>query len=422
VKARHLCWIPAVLAMLGCDAASPDAVVRLRQIFAERPAVADADNAFLDVFGFAATAGIDPHELGARRIAWLDKLNVDPKSAGTDPGIPGLRMNDHRSQALEQVIDACRAAIARACGSALDRVRGDAVLTDIEPLLLARYDVLLGRTGWRETETPFAQTTLPSFEGAMEAQRLMLIRLRNAAAAGDVEKIRATLNRDLTFWRMVLTSSDFLLSKMIALAAIRQHFGLGSYVLHELPPERVVAAIPAQWRVEFSDAERSLLRPMAGELILAEQMLKVGYQEDDSAQAPLDRLVDRIATRKTRQPRISEVADYFLAAAQDFQAPLTEYEAVSAKLRSKFERSDVEWDISQYALRVGSAEGMRRAALLTAELRGQSVPVAGLAQKLAESPLRNPYNAKPFEWDAADQAIVFIGPESRKYKRQAYPY
>jgi hypothetical protein len=433
VKFRRLRWIPpviAVLALLGCDAPPPDPVVRLKQVFAERPAVADADNAFLDVFGFAAPAGTDPHELGVRRLAWLEKYNVDRRSAGADPGMPGLNMKAHRSQALEQVIDACRAAIARACGSALDRVKGGATLSEIEPLLLDRYQVLLGRTGWRETGTPYAETTLPSYEGAIEAQRLMLIRLRNAAAAGDVEKVRAMLSRDLTYWRMALASSDFLLSKMIALAAIRQHFALGSYVLRDLPADRVMGVVPAQWRVAFSDAERSILRPMSGEIRLAEQMFQAGggsgpesdYSGDaGQSRAPLDRLVNRMA-QKVRQPKFRDVADYFLSAAEGFQAPLPEYEAVSMKLRSRYASSDVAWDLSQYAMRIGSAEGMRRAALLTVELRSQSVPVAELSAKLKDSPLRNPYTGQPFDWDEADQAIVFIGPESRKYKRQAYPY
>lgn len=421
----------AVLAILGCDAPPPDPVVRLKQVFAERPAVADADNAFLDVFGFGGLAGTDPHTLGAQRIAWLEKFQADPKGAGADPGIPGLHMTPHRSQALEQVMGACRAAVARACGSALERARGVAPLSDIEPLLLARYDVLLGRSGWFEIGTTYPNAPLPTYEGTIEAQRLMLIRLRNAAVAGDVAKVQATLTRDLAFWRRVLVSSDLLLSKMIAIAAIRQHFALGSYVLRDLPADRVMEAVPVQWREEFSDAERSMLRAMAGELVLVEQMMRSGggsgtgfadSADGEGARSPLDRLANRLAGHDSRQPRLGDVADYYLSAAEEFRAPLRDYAATLEKLRGKYERSALGSDVGQYAIRVGSAEGMRRAALLTVELRSQLIPSAGLSDKLKASPLRNPYDGQPFEWDAADEAIVFISPESRKYRRHAYPY
>lgn len=409
--------------MLGCDAPPSGAVVRLRQVFAERPAVADADNAFLDVFGFSGPAGVDPHELGARRVAWFEKLLADPKNAGADPGMPVLDLKSYRSQAYDQVIDACRAAFARACGSALDRVKGEAPLSDIEPLLLARYEVLLGRRGWYEVGMTYPNAPWPPYEGAIEAQRLMIIRLRNAAAAGDVEKVRAALTRDLAYWRMVLASSDLLISKMIALAGIRQHFSLGSYVLRDLPAERVLEAMPAQWREEFTEGERSMLRVMAGEFVLIEQQMRaVDSGDSKETESAFERLMETPGRRRVRQPKLGDVADYYLSAAEGFRAPLREYEAVEASLRGKYKRSALDWDVGQYALRVGSAEGMRRAALLTAELRSQSVPVAELPDRLKNSPSRNPYDGKPFAWDAADLAIVYIGLESRKYRRQAYPY
>ena len=213
-------------------------------------------------------------------------------------------------------------------------------------------------------------------------------------------------------------------------AAIRQHFAFGSYVLRDLPADRVMEAVPAQWRAELTDGERSMLRAVAGELLLTEQMLRSGNESevedfdsvDEASQSPLDRLVGDLAVRRPRQPRLGDVADYYLSAAEGFRAPLSEYETVSANLRGKYKRSGLGLDVGQYALRVGGAEGMRRAALLTAELRSQSIHVAELAGRLKDASLRNPFNGQPFVWDAADHAIVFDVPEWRKYRRQAYPY
>jgi hypothetical protein len=405
----------AAMALLACNARTTDSVVRLKQVFAERPVVADADNAFLDVYGFLSPADADAHEVGARR--------AKAKSASADPKKPAFDTKEQRSQALSQVVDACRAAIARACASALERVKGEAPLSGIEQLLLARYEVLLGRRGWSEIGVTDPMAPRVTYEGAIEAQRLFLIRLRNVAAAGDAAKVRAALGRDIAFWRMVLSSSNMLVSKMIALAAIRQHFTFGSFVLRDLPPERATEAIPAQWREEFTLQERSMLRALAGEIMFAEKVMQAGEGRMLVSPDPEPGGVfDKLAHRKNREPKLDEIADAYLSAAQAFQAPLHEYEAVAAKVHAEYARSRAGWDVSQYAERVGSAEGMRRAALLTVELRSQSVPVAGLPERLNSSPLRNPYNGQPFTWDAADQAIVFIGPEQRDNKRQAYLY
>jgi len=419
----------AVVAVTSCSSSQPDSMATLKKVFADRPTVAEADNGFLDVYGFAAPDGVDPHELGARRVEWVEKFGVDPESAGDDPGKPGLDVKGSRSQALRQIISACRAAAARACGSALDRVKGNVPLSDIEPLLLARYEALLARRGWYEIGTAIPNAPIPSYEGTMEAQRLLLIRLRDAAAAGDAEKVRSTLSRDLAFWRTMLVSSDILISKMMAVAGIRQHFSLGSHLLRNLAADRVTEAIPAQWHEEFSAEELSMRRPMAGEIVLAEGFYKESegtfdemVDTDDEVQDPVDRLVNRVARVGYRGPTLGVIADYYLAAAEVFHAPLSEYEAAAANLTSKYPRSKVGLNIGQYALRIGSAEGMRRAALLTAQLRSQSVPMAEVENRLRESPLRNPFNGQPFVWEYADQAIVYTGPEHRKFRRQAYLY
>lgn len=419
----------AVIALTSCGPASPDAEATLRKMFADRPALADADNAFLDAMGFLGPPGVDAHELGAQRVAWLQKFGVDPKTAGDDPGRIELYLKESRSQSLRQVIDACRAAFARACGSAIERARGDVTLSEIETLLLERYDVMLGRRGWHDAVITRPSAPLPAYSGTIEAQRLMLIRLIETARAGDVEKVQATLNRDLAYWRMVFVSSDLLISKMMALAAIRQHFALGTLVLRALPADRVMEAVPEKWQEEFSADERSMRRVIAGEFLMTEGLLLDDWASADKLRDPGEReerddaVIVENAHEMRQQPSLSDYADYYLATADGYRAPLTEYEAVSRKLGGEYKDViDRSFDLNPYALRFGSAEGMRRAALLTAQLRSQSVPVAEIENQLRESPLRNPYNGEPFVWDAADHAIVFTGPEDRKYRRQAYLY
>ena len=60
--------------------------------------------------------------------------------------------------------------------------------------------------------------------------------------------------------------------------------------------------------------------------------------------------------------------------------------------------------------RVGVIEGMRRRGALAAVMRRQYA-TPQLAEALAASPLRNPYDEQPLRWDAEEQAVVFVGLE-----------
>jgi hypothetical protein len=428
----------AGIAVLACLAllisrmrtqSSPDAVARLEQVYAGRTPVADANNGFLDVLGFSAPAGTDPNELGARRIAWLRKKRTDPANAGVAPDVERIELGAHRSPELVRVVFACKTDAARACVDALARVTRASALNDLEPSLLERYDVLLGRSGWFESVADMGGT-VPPFQNVIEAQRLLLIRLRDAAASRDTARIRATLGRDLAFWRGVLESSDILISKMIAVAAIRQHFTLGSYVLRDLPAGDVVEAIPAEWRTELSAPERSMLRVMAGEIVYAEGLLARGYETEsnvrrldtDQPATLLDRLFRRSRIAASPRQELSDFADACLAVGEGFQVPLNQYVDVGAKIRARFSDRKTFGNFEQYALRVAGVEGMRRAALLTAQLRGRAVAASEVAASLRESSLRNPFDNEPFTWNSNQREVVYVGPERHKSKSFAILY
>jgi hypothetical protein len=79
-------------------------------------------------------------------------------------------------------------------------------------------------------------------------------------------------------------------------------------------------------------------------------------------------------------------------------------------------------DYGSYALRIGTLEGVRRAALTTAELRARGVPASAVSQELAAAPLRNPFDGSSFAWDEKEQAVVYRGPEIHAWRRMALPY
>jgi hypothetical protein len=73
-------------------------------------------------------------------------------------------------------------------------------------------------------------------------------------------------------------------------------------------------------------------------------------------------------------------------------------------------------------LRAASAEGMRRAALLTVQLHARGVTPEAAGDEVARSELRDPYTEKPFEWNAARHSANFIAPEEHHWRHYEYFY
>ena len=62
-------------------------------------------------------------------------------------------------------------------------------------------------------------------------------------------------------------------------------------------------------------------------------------------------------------------------------------------------------------------EGIRRAALLVAELRADGVTADEAAQRLPGSAILDPYTGHPFTWEDAGDAVVFQGLERHERSR-----
>lgn len=377
--------------------------VRLNQLFRDRPAVADDDNGYI----------------------YLQRWKLDP---------------DRRKKLPVRVqvfLDACRPG-QTACGAAFDAADGlldewqaaDASLAD-------RYAALTARRGWHEHNSFSLSESLPPYSGAVDGQRLLLLRARQLAIQGDGAAVRALLEHDLQFWRNVLQSADTLITKMIATMVLHRHFEWGNLVLRKLPTRAQGAAIPDGWRSGISDAERSMKRCLLGEWMFTSEML----QNMDTSElatvgdpAPLERVFLVFERPMFQlQDTTNRAADHYWQIGQTFEVPLDHYEDAMRRADDLTERTTTEAatargiynlrgvrtlgnlsSFSQYAARVGDIEGVRRAALLAATLRVAGIEVKDMPAAVADAELRSPYNDRPFNWDETNRAIVFRGLEKRE--------
>ncbi|KRG39352.1 hypothetical protein ARC20_13780 [Stenotrophomonas panacihumi] len=332
---------------------------------ARRPALADADNAFVYLSGMGAA------NAGEREL------------------------RKARSPAVRKLASAC-SQDAKACAEALPRA--DATLSQWladEAGLLERYQSLIQHAGWREPDTANIALVLPPYQYALDGQQLLLLQAWQRARAGDAAAARALLEGDLSFWRRVLRDSDLLVSKAIAAAAIRRHFALGNLVLREQ-----AIAPPAGWAVPFTVEERSLRRALAGELRLAENTSDSVLASLPPPETSLERVGNALqAPFFKRQATINLLAENYDALAAASEAPLAQLPQQLAQLRERDTGPGWRWvynptghalvrvgnfpqNYGDYVYKSADLEGLRRAALTTVRRESQAERQASICDHL----------------------------------------
>ena len=423
------------------------AALEMKAILADRAPVAGTDNGFVYVLGFGVPASEDPQAAGALRKAWMESANHDPKLIDAEPLKEYANFNASGLRVVDAVKKSCGNDRSAKCRDVFLAVLPKPRMT-LEDLLLARYRALLQRPAWREVVPIDVRIPLPPYGDILDGQKLLFIDLAARAKSAPPGEIAAALRADLSFWRETQQSADLLLTKMIAIAAIRQHFDFGNLVLREMPGAR--AEVIDSWSEPFGAQELSTRRTMAGELAFSEGvMLQFRNAADGHFLEPDGEgltLPGRIASSLARpyyqhQDQMNYYAAAYLDFAKRFEAPLDRYaeiaKAEQAEEAAPAERSFHLYNATghalrgiagtltsaDYPLRVGSIEGMRRAALLTAQLRERGVPLDQMAAELSGAELRNPFDGKPFEWSEEEQAVIYVGPDAeRDRKRHRYFY
>lgn len=409
------------------------AAERMRSVFETRAAVPDANNAYFYILGFHSAPGVDPFSAGKKVADWIDEVNRDPEKFESPPPLPDYAFDSGYSESMRQLRLSCPGrGPDRDCREAFINAGAEG-LSETGLLLLSRYRELLKHPQLREQVPLDLRVPLPAYSQILNAQRFfhvdLLRRVNTLGAAG----VREQLHDDLEFWRRVQMSSDILITKMIAVAALRNHFHFGNLVLRALPVREQAAGIPEGWRRELSPDELSMLRVMAGELRFAEHVL---WQMDAGVESPMDRLT-HIFSRPyyQQQDTLNERAGDYLFLVERFAVPIARMEAVTRELKSQ--RSESSWSVYNfmgrtlneisgmesfvnYPMRVATLEGMRRAALLTAELRARGLAAEAVPGALATSEVRSPFDEATFEWSIEEGAVVYHGRERHDQNRHLY--
>jgi hypothetical protein len=269
----------------------------------------------------------------------------------------------------------------------------------------------------------------------MDGQKVLLAKAYLFAKQKDAAAIREFLGNDLRFWRRVLASSDILITKMIAVAALNRHFGVGNLILRKLPADLQMAAMPEEWRMPMTDDERSMLRTFVGEWIYGQGLIRESVEQRSWTDRFMIALFQEQDTSNRRAEMLARAADEmnvpfeqlpraFDEAQRDLDDPVSEA-SVLDWLYNPAGKMVLVMGMSafgSYGARVTDIEGSRRVAVLAAELRSRQVSADQVPPALSTSAIRSPYDDLPFAWDDKEQSIVFIGLQRGERARQTFKY
>lgn len=416
--------------------------LKLEKAYRERPHVEDKSNGYLYFLGFSVNKNQNPMQIGRQRNAWHKTLLNNSNIKFTDdPGGEGDDFKFTRGKQLASLVETC-GIMNKNCQLALEG-SNEIVLQWLksEQWILNRYRSLLAYENWLEPFPFDVRSPLLSYHHAFVGQKLLFLQAWQLAKQNDAENVRTLLTDDIQFWRHVLRETDMLITKILATAALNNHFKWSNFVTKSLSPDTMMKAIPRLWLDPISDLERSMKRCMTGEWVYMDRGVKsinIGDPNlflsntiltDESTMDNVFRAL--IAPLIQPQDLSNKLAHKFLVLVNmldvDYKAypeavdRVREFESnrtgsidlfgVAYNLIGNIVLESGDSDYTSYAVRIADLEGVRRAALLTAHLQSQNDSAVN-AKRLQNSPdFHNPYTALPFELDTELKTITFQGLE-----------
>jgi hypothetical protein len=410
----------------------------------DTPVVADADNAYVFLLGYSAPRDRDPAVIGAERAAWIRAMRDDLSVTWDSDPLP--KDGAESRQVYEAIRDFFCDPDAH-CDAVIENKR-DGVKAAVvsEAWALERYRQFVAYRAWAAITTQDFRTPWPEFSPVGQSRMLYLLEAWLRADAGDGDGARDALDADLEFWRRALRDSDILLTKAIAGSYVRRHFQWGNLILRRLPPAARTEAIPASWRRPLSNEERSMARALTYEWDYGRRTMKLMKAPESAATAfgakYSPTIGDRINSRLSGallQPQDSanQFADLLLRLEALTDVPYTQLSANLVRARDADKRrtglaalynivGDLSvpdrGDLADYGARVADLEGVRRAALVTVELRARGVPTDDVAAALALDNARNPYTGEALQWVAARWSIGVTGLQSSTNRYTEFLY
>lgn len=374
-------------------------------------------NAYIGLLGLDAPAELDQWQAGEKVAASLKQCSPDSWNKICKlPFEGGLKITPEASEYFSN----CRKEgnQYQALSAALDKPK----LLEENSLLLNRYQKLLSSDYYHQTTPINIQAPLPSYQYLIQGQKLYLLQLYTVTT----DDIKPLLQNDLDFWRLMLKDCDTLICKMVAVAGVKNHFGLAGAFLTTMPSEQKKQLQPSSWATPLSNQERSLKKSLVGEYqffssISNPHFFDVSY---DSGEAPnaietpfyqlMSQLLKPQATLNLAATMYRDAESTstlpFLALVEHKQRALQPTEKNTGNIlynpvgRLLSATSGVN-AFDAYIYKTTDLEGIRQLSVAAAHLDSSKE----IQNQLDKMPYKNPYTGKTFRYNNSNKTINFEG-------------
>lgn len=417
--------------------------IEFQSSYDSRTQIADSENAYIYLMGFDVPEEEDPFEWGVKRIAWT---HDEDREGFSLPG-PIVNITALRSKAESDLAQAC----VFPTFDCLQALENEGSLFEqwyqAEYWITDRYIKFTAKEGWYEFGKVDVDS-LPNYVPILHAQRLYLMNLWWQVNDCRKHSYEEMLGRDLRFWRMVLQEKNSLLTKMIAVAAIKNNLHWANEIFSRLSVQELIPTLPSALTDAMTETELSLYNVLVGEWLFVKgyydgdegknRKLSEMYVSESSADIFFVFLFIPFLKSQNTLNRHAEILRTTLA---KFDKPLNYYPNIVARRDSNAQLSgygqyildpynipgrlmmDLHHGIyDNYFLRVSDLEGMRRVLMLITQMRNAKIFPEDAESFIAQSSIRNPYTDEPFEWDDAAEALVFTGLEPGERGRHMFAY
>lgn len=415
--------------------------------------VADADNAWLYLYGIGAAEDEDPVSLGRRRVDLYEaRLRGDPRapadaaeSTASDP-LPQVRIDAQRDGIAEHCPFRDGDCIAWAAQNRAALLR----LAEANRVRLQRFETLLQLPQWHEAATVSLDMPIPPTDIAVLRLDLLALAASDAARSAEVAAAIAT---QVAFWRRASEQGNWLVSKILGFVFVErcqrllvnlyersapaQRASIEAALAATLaPPSAAASRLDILAQEHFQSTSRGLRDSVPGLWQSLRNCVR-GAPVNGSCASDL-----MLSTTFLPQATANVVARLDTAMA-DYQAATPEQENDAAQRYAELvERENpladgnaalrlfgynasgkvlafVAIPKANYRQRLNDYEALRRILVVKVAALQRGLRAPDMPEFLATQPpaLRNPYTHRAFDWDAANNTILYTAATADSFKR-----
>lgn len=383
----------------------------LKNILQPPKEIAPQNNAYLALMGLPAADGKAIIEVGqqltARYLHNRDKLHQDELSQQDTKEILG---GNNLDSAWRNQYTACKARQETNCLSKMRALILAKPMTSTRyAIMLQRYQQILEMRQFQELQSATFASPIPQYVLPLSLAKIHLAQL---ALESDPLIFLTAVQKDMAFWRLVLSQSTTLISKIVATAAIWNDLGYLSDYLQNRKLSTEHLALAQQLLTPLNQQELSVEPAMAGELRGFASEYKqarqawwnyIGFQVNatlNSKYRTISKTEFALSKLPAAQFAKSMSDDIYNLPSQLSWSPASLYN-YTGKLLLQLANPTV----IDYIARVHDLNGML--SLVRLQLALTEVPRDEVEALVKASAIKNPYTNQPMQWDKSKATLQF---------------